>query len=128
VDTSAIIAVLLSDDRRHRQAREAFERLAERRDGLLTTSYVLLEAYALLGRRIGIEAVRLFREEFAPLLDVVWIDASTHERGLDLLLRQSDRHLTLVDAVSFVVVRDERVDELFAFDRDFEAEGFPILP
>jgi predicted nucleic acid-binding protein len=128
VDTSAIIAVLLSDDRRHRQAREAFERLAERRDVLLTTSYVLLEAYALLGRRIGIEAVRLFREEFAPLLDVVWIDASTHERGLDLLLRQSDRHLTLVDAVSFVVVRDERVDELFAFDRDFEAEGFPILP
>lgn len=128
VDTSAIIAVLLSDDRQHPRAREAFERLAERRDVLLTTSYVLIETYALLGRRIGVEAVRLFREEFAPLLDLIWIDESRHERGFDLLLRQSDRGLSLVDAVSFVVARSERVDEVFAFDSDFEAEGFPIIP
>ena len=127
VDTSALSAILMRDDRQHRRAREAFERLAGRRDVLLTTSYVLVETYALLERRVGVDAVRRFREEFAPLLDVIWIDEKLHERGLDLLIERSNRQLSLVDAVSFVVAGDERVDEVFALDRDFEAEGFQLI-
>jgi len=34
--------------------------------------------------------------------------------------------VSLVDAVSFICIREARVDEVFAFDRHFESEGFPI--
>ncbi|MDG4596628.1 MAG: PIN domain-containing protein [Candidatus Contendobacter sp.] len=55
VDTSAILALLVATDEAHPAAKMAFARLAAREAALLTTSYVLVETYALLGRRLGIE-------------------------------------------------------------------------
>ena len=85
-------------------------------------------SYALLGRRIGPRAVRGFRAAFAPLLEIVWADEPLHERGLDELLESSDRDLSLVDAVSFQVIRQEAIERVFAFDRHFRQQGFgPLL-
>ena len=124
LDTSAILALVNSKDKHHSAARHAFESLRARRARLLTTSYVLVEAYALLMRRTGPAAVRALRMDLAPLCEVLWIDEPIHEAGLDLLLERTVRRLSLVDAVSFVVMRQRRVDEAFAFDPHFEQEGF----
>jgi predicted nucleic acid-binding protein len=35
--------------------------------------------------------------------------------------------LSLVDAVSFLLMREEGIDEAFAYDRHFEREGFAII-
>ena len=53
VDTSAVIALLVATDEFHQAANSAFTGLAARETPLLTTSYVLVETYALLGRRLG---------------------------------------------------------------------------
>jgi predicted nucleic acid-binding protein len=123
VDTSAILALLNPKDELHPRARRAFDALRAGRAGLVTTSYVLVEIYALLGRRMGLGAVRACRVDLAPLFEVVWVDESIHEEALDLLLDQ-ERGLSLVDAASFVVMRRLRLDRAFAFDRHFEEEGF----
>jgi predicted nucleic acid-binding protein len=127
VDTSALLALLSSSDANHTTARRAFRRLGDREARLLTTSYVLVETYALLGRRLGVKAVRAFRESFEPLLQTVWIDRETHEGGLDLLLTAPRRKLSLVDATSFLVARAARVEEVFAFDVHFQREGFRLV-
>lgn len=124
VDTSAILALLNPKDELHSQARSAFEALRGAGAGLVTTSYVLVEIYALLGRRMGREAVHACRGDLAPLLEVVWVDESLHEEALDLLLGRKERGLSLVDAASFVVMRRLRLERAFAFDRHFEDEGF----
>ena len=123
-DTSAFLALLVPSDEGHSDAARAFARLRAREAPLLTTSYVLVETYALLGHRFGLEAVRSFREGFAPLMEVVWIGEELHEKGLDLLLDCGREGLSFVDATSFLVARTQRVDEVFAFDRHFESEGF----
>ena len=123
-DTSAFFALGCAADQVHSAARRAWRGLRERDAELVTTSYVLLETSALLQRRLGLESVRVFREELAPLVRVHWVDEELHERGLDLLLSRAKRDLSLVDAVSFVVCRDEGIDEVFAFDRHFTDEGF----
>jgi predicted nucleic acid-binding protein len=122
VDTSAVLAFLSPTDAHHSRARAAFERLRTAEATLLTTSYVLVETYALVDRRLGREAARRFREDFAPLFDVVWVDAGLHERGLDVLFR-SPRSISLVDAVSFVVCNQRGIDTAWAFDQHFEDEG-----
>ncbi len=127
VDTSALLALLNPHDTAHKRARAAFERLATASDALVTTSYVLVESYALIGRRLGAEAVRAFRESFAPLLEVTWVDEQLHEAGLDLLLSRKSRRLSLVDAVSFVAIRRHAVDRVFAYDDDFRRERFDLL-
>jgi len=126
LDTSAVLALLNPGDKGHRAAKRAFGNIRARRAALLTTSYVLVETYALLARRLGLEAVEAFRTDFEPLLDVVWVDADLHAAGLDLLLRRKARKLSLVDAVSFLVIRGERIDEVFARDAHFRREGFPL--
>jgi len=127
IDTSAILALLVGSDKTHGQARKAFDILSARQAMLTTTSYILVETYALLGRRVGSSAVRSFRNEFAGLLDVIWIDSELHERALDLLIQRASRALSLVDAASFVVMRQKRIDEAFPYDRHFSAEGFTLI-
>lgn len=124
VDTSALYALLVRSDDRHGDARRAFSKLLAEEAVLVTSSYVLVETYALLGRRIGLDAMAAFRDDFAPLLDVAWVDPATHDAALEDLLDRVDRDLSLVDAVSFVVMRGRGIDEAFAFDRHFEQEGF----
>ena len=126
-DTSALLALLNPKDESHAEAEKAFGTLRVRQAPLISTSYVLVETYALVGRRLGLDAVRKFRTEFAPLLDVVWVDALLHDAGLDLLVDRNRRLLSLVDAVSFVTMRRRRVDEAFAFDPHFEEEGFTLI-
>jgi predicted nucleic acid-binding protein len=121
VDTSAILALLVPTDTAHEQARQEFDRLASERATLFVTSYVLVETYALLGRRFGPAALDRFRREFAPLLQVFWIAREIHEKALDLLLADGRRDLSLVDAASLVVFREERLDAIFAFDRHLVA-------
>ena len=123
-DTSAFFALGCAADQVHHSAQKAWRGLRERDVELVTTSYVLLETSALLQRRLGLESVQSFREDVAPLVRVLWVDEELHEQGLDLLLSHGKRDLSLVDAVSFVVCREEGIDEVFAFDRHFADEGF----
>ena len=126
VDTSAIFSLLTPEDRAHHRAKQAFSALTGREAKLITSSYVLVETHALLGRRFGIVANERLREDFEPLVDVVWVDRDLHQKGLDLLIARGRRGLSLVDATSFVLIDEQRIDEVFAFDRHFEAEGFII--
>jgi len=126
VDTSANIALLVAADEAHEEAVRGFDRLRVESALLTTTSYVLVETYALAGRRFGRAAVLEFRQFFAPLLDVVWVDAELHERGLDLLSQRTSS-LSLVDAVSFACIRDLKIDRAWAFDRHFAQEGFEAV-
>jgi predicted nucleic acid-binding protein len=126
VDTSAILALLVPSDASHECAARLFEKLLVQESALFTSSYVLVETYALLGRRFGRDAVSTFRADFAPLLDIVWVDHELHERGLDLMLERPPG-VSLVDAVSFVCIRDRSADGVFVFDSHFEREGLPVL-
>jgi uncharacterized protein len=126
-DTSGLLALLNPEDENHARAKGAFTDLRARRASLVSTSFVLVETYALLGRRFGLDAVRNFRSDFAPLIEVVWVDEPLHEAGLDLLLGRRTRRLSLVDAVSFVTMRQRNISEAFAFDPHFEQEGFVLL-
>ncbi|MBV9073857.1 MAG: PIN domain-containing protein [Acidobacteria bacterium] len=126
-DTSGLFALLSTTDENHARAKRAFANLRTRQALLVSTSYVLVETYALLGRRLGLEAVRSFRADFAPVIDVVWIDEALHNAGLDLLLDRRKRQLSLVDAVSFIVMRRGSVAEAFGFDPHFDQEGFSLV-
>ncbi len=126
-DTSGLIALLNGADENHVRAERAFVTLRGRQTSLVSTSFVLVETYALAGRRLGLDAVRSFRADLAPLIDVIWVNGALHEAGLDLLLERRRRQLSLVDAVSFVAMRQRGMAEAFAFDPHFEQEGFSLV-
>jgi len=127
IDTSAIFAFLVADDVAHGEALRLMGVLRERGARLITTSYVLVESYALVGRRVGPDGIAALRDALAPLIEVVWINRVRHDRALDRLQEAGTRRLSLVDCSCFVVCEELGIETAFAFDRHFERAGLKLL-
>ena len=126
-DTSALYALLDRGDRVHQAATSAFDRIDRDSAQLVSSSYVVLETVSLAQARLGIAAVRTWREAFEPLLDVVWIDAELHARALVALTSAGRRRISLTDWTSFELMRARHMTTAFAFDPHFRAQGFRLL-
>ncbi len=128
VDTSALYAVLDRDDERHEQARETWTRILSEDAPLLTSSYVLVESFALIQSRLGMEALRTFSDAVLPVIRPHWVSEEDHRTAAQAVLAADRRGLSLVDCVSFHVMRRLRVRKVFAFDQHFDEQGFRVVP
>lgn len=63
-----------------------------------------------------------------PLLDFVWVDAELHEAAVTRHLRELRRRSSLVDHVSFELMRRRGLRTALALDVDFAREGFELTP
>ena len=124
VDTSAFYALADRADPQHRRARDLFERILRDRTALLTHNYILVESLALLQHRLGLPAARALQES-TRAFEVVWID---HELHAEAAVRWAagGRSVSLVDHVSFLLMRRLQIQTAFAFDSDFEDAGFEL--
>lgn len=127
-DTSALYALLDAGNAQHQAAIEEWAAIRERGDSLLTSNYVLLELMALVGRRLGLQAVRDVQADFVPVLEIIWVGEAIHERAMAALLTAGKRDLSLVDCVSFEVMRERNLGTAFAFDPHFTEQGFRCIP
>ena len=124
VDTSAFFAILDRDDANHLKAKHTWSRLLQDGSILVTSNYVLVETFALLQNRLGLAAVRAFQEDLLPLINVEFVTPGIHRSGIAALLLASKRNLSLVDCVSFEIMRTLGIRNAFAFDAHFKQQGF----
>ena len=127
VDTSALYALLDRDDANHQEAKGIWAQLLESGAALLTHSYVLVEAFALVQRRLGLEATRALHDDLIPVLEIVWVEEDLHRAAVEALLAYGSRAISLVDWVSFLLMRRRGIQKAFAFDEDFKQQGFVLL-
>ena len=127
IDTSAIYSLIDLDDANHERAKDSFTRLVHADESFLTTNYVIVESVALFQNRIGMKAVRTFHEDILPIISIEWVDESMHRAGVSALLAASKRNLSLVDCVSFEIMRTLGIKSAFAFDRHFSEQGFVCI-
>ncbi len=125
LDTSAIYALADTADSNHERAKEYFQAALGAGETLLTHNYVLVESMALLQRRLGLAAAVRFARD-AEAFEVVWIEESTHGEAVTRMAKGGTRGVSLVDAVSFFVMRKRGIRTALAFDPDFVAEGFRL--
>ena len=122
VDTSALLAILDEDDLHHQAAADLFRTLTDAAD-LVTHNYVEVEALSLARRRLGVGAVARLTDGLLPAISTIWVDEPLHLAAL-AAHRSLGGSVSLVNRVSFEVMRREGISIAFAFDADFEAEGF----
>ena len=128
VDTSALFAVVDANDQNHAAAAATWRELVADHEVLVTSSYVLVETVALLQRRLGLEAVEDLHTDIAPLMQMLWVGAEVHQEAITMLLGAQRRYLSLVDCVSFVLMRQHQCRAAFAFDRHFVEQGLTVVP
>ena len=128
IDTSAFYALLDRDDRNHKKAKEKWVEILGRSPVLVTTNYILVETFALLQSRLGLDAPRGFQENIFPILKVEFITAEMHRAATAALLSAGRRRLSLVDCVSFEMMRDLGIRTALSFDMHFKEQGFDVIP
>jgi uncharacterized protein len=127
-DTGALLALFNPKDALHQRARRFAREAAGTR--FVVTELILSETVTRLRARtdaahaadIGAALLNSRRYE------VLFVDTQLVEAGLVDLRRFADKRLSLVDAVSFAVIRALALDGSFTFDRDFRDCGFAVYP
>ena len=130
VDTAALLALSRRKDQHHGRAVDIAERHIGAGGQFVGTTLILAEFHAhLLYLRGAAEA----RVAVSALLDDRvhdWLAVSSdlqREAVVRWLARYPDQEFSLIDAVSFEVMRRRKVTHAFAFDRHFEVAGFELL-
>lgn len=125
-DTSGFYAAMDAADPFHPQAIHLFRRAVTENWTLATTSYVVHEAWALIQRRLGMDAVRDFQRGLLSLCDVIFVDARLHAAGLTRCLAANRRHLSLTDCVSLEWMHEHEVTAAIAQDVHFAEAGISL--
>lgn len=126
LDTSAIYAWADAADPNHHEAVRRLQAVLESGEELLTHNYVLVESIALLQARLGLAAASKLAKDSAMFV-IHWVDDDLHTSGIRELERSKKRHVSLVDQISFLVMRRRGVAAAFAFDPDFTSAGFRLF-
>jgi uncharacterized protein len=127
IDTSALYAILDCDDANHRQAAAVWGELLAAGDTLVTSSYVVVESTALVQHRPGMDAVAALLRDLMPVVVIEWVTEADHREAMAALLAAGRRSVSLVDCVSFVIMRRMGFETAFAFGAHFPGEGFRTL-
>lgn len=121
------IVLLDRDANRHDAVVAAMTRLLVARSGI-THNYVVIEAEALIHRRYGATPTRRLMRDLVPLLTVVWVAPELHATAVDSHLSDQRKRTSLVDHVSFTVMREQGITDALALDRHFTEAGFNAGP
>lgn len=125
VDTSAFLAHVNADDDNHHRARATFASLRDQ--PVVTNNYVVIETAAVVQNRHGIHVVRQFFDDVLPPIGVLWVDEDTHRTAVTAHLAAARRSVSLIDRVSFEVMRRRRIRRAFAYDNNFRRHGFELV-
>jgi uncharacterized protein len=126
LDSAFLIALINHRDRFHGQARilgDAYDKVP-----VLTTDAVLLEVGNALSRGFKHEASQVIQYLLgSEEAEIVRLDPALFDRAFDLYRSYRDKEWSLVDCISFVVMRDAGVTSVLTSDGHFSQAGFQIL-
>jgi predicted nucleic acid-binding protein len=127
IDTSAFYALMDRSDSYHQSASKLWAHMLDKGYYLKTSNYVTVETLALLQNRLGFEAADLWSRDVLGIVETLWIDEVLHNLAFEIWFSLGRRKLSLVDCTSFVIMRHDKMEKVFGFDKHFTDHGFEIL-
>ena len=126
VDTAYVLALVNERDQYHDRAQELAD-LFEGHD-LLITDAVLLEIGNALARGFkeqAIEIISYFIE--SEEVEIFRHSSQIFDKAFALYKKYADKEWSLVDCISFIVMRERGIKQALTFDRHFEQAGFVAI-
>jgi predicted nucleic acid-binding protein len=94
---------------------------------LVTHAFVVVEACALVGRRLPWAASERLVDGLLPVVEVEPIDADLYAAAMAGYRGSGSAEVSLVDHASFAFMRSRGIGRAFAYDEDFAREGFDLI-
>jgi predicted nucleic acid-binding protein len=129
VDSGAWIALALSRDPLHIQAREQWETLHGAGAKLHTSIPVVIETFTFLERNANRDVALLWKDSIYKPGTVKILPCELRDLNQSWqYFRRTDLHrLSAVDATSFAIMKRARIRLAFAFDYHFAVAGFRLV-
>jgi uncharacterized protein len=130
VDTGAFVARYVRRDNHHRQAKRARDEIERNHTRCFTSNFVLDETFTWLGRQASYSfAAERGRSLLrSSVLTVLRPNAEDEEEAIEVFAKFADQQVSFTDCVSFVLMRRNRLERAFTFDRHFASAGFEVMP
>lgn len=114
-DTSGLLALFNEREPRHQEVRSA---LADVRDAVVVSPYVVAELDYLVATRIGVQAeLAVLRELAGPAYELAEIDAGLLSASADVIETYSDQQIGVTDASIVVLAGRYGTDRVLTLDR-----------
>jgi predicted nucleic acid-binding protein len=125
-DTSYYVALLGPRDAWHARAMEFSEKHLGR---IAVTEYVLVETGNMFckGPDRAVYLTLLRDLEIDPLTRIIPASQSLFRQGVELFAARPDKDWSLVDCISFVVMKQHRLTDALTTDDHFKQAGFNRL-
>lgn len=129
VDSGAWIALALSRDPLHTQAREHWNTLQGAGARLHTSIPVVIETFTFLERNANRDVALIWKGSIYKAGTVKILPCELRDLGQSWeYFRRADLHkLSAVDATSFAIMKRARIRLAFAFDYHFAVAGFRLV-
>jgi uncharacterized protein len=130
VDTSAWVALADKDDSNHRKAAAVYPSLLQYQKGLITSNLIIAETYILLLNELGHQAAMNFLERIkaSPRILKMYSNEDLERDAAEILGQYDDQDFSYADAVSFVIMKRQKMRKAFCFDKHFMTAGFESIP
>jgi uncharacterized protein len=129
VDSGAWIALALSRDPLHAQARERWDRLRGAGAKLHTSVPVVIESFTFLDRNANRDVALAWKDSVsAPgAVNILPCGLRDLEQAWEYFRRADLHKLSAVDATSFAIMKRTRIRMAYTFDHHFAAVGFRLV-
>jgi uncharacterized protein len=129
VDTGAWIALALSRDPLHVQARDHWDLLQGAGARLHTSIPVVVETFTFLDRNANRDVALTWKEAiYKPgTVNILTCERHDLDRSWEYFRRRDLHKLSAVDATSFAIMKRERIRLAYAFDHHFAVVGFRLV-
>jgi len=129
VDSGAWIALALTRDPLHAQAREQWETLRGAGAKLHTSVPVVIETFTFLDRNANRDVALTWKDSICKpgTVRILPCELRDLEQSWDYFRRSDLYKLSAVDASSFVIMKRSRIRLAYAFDHHFVVAGFRLI-
>jgi predicted nucleic acid-binding protein len=130
VDTSAWVALADKDDSHHRDAASSYPSIFKNHKNLVTSNLIIAETYILLLKELRHKAAIEFLERIkaSPRILRIYSNENVETEAEGILAKFTDQDFSYTDAVSFVMMKRQKIRKAFCFDKHFVTAGFTIIP
>ncbi len=130
IDTSAFIALYLSDDDFHNKAIKILEKIHKQQISLMASNFILDEVYTFLRAKINRKTAVKFAEflaENTDILKIIRVTVADEQQAFKYFKKLDGRGVSFTDCTSFALMKRLKIKTVFTFDKDFAKPGFKLL-
>ena len=133
VDTWGWCASVNPKDKQYHKTKQIIEKSYESGNHLITTNFVLDEAYTLIRLRVNHRVSVNLHQTIAQLvvddlLDIIHITPEIEQSAWRIFERYSDKDFSFTDCTSFVIMQLLEIRNVLTEDHHFEQMGFQMSP